>query len=124
MQSFRRFPAAFKTRIRFVLTDIDDTLTVAGRLPSCALAAMEDLQAAGIRVIPVTGRPAGWCDHMARMWPVDALVGENGAFYFAYDALNRRMQRCYWKTEDERREDRRRLAQLASTIPARVPGFR
>ena len=34
--------------------------------------------------MPVTGRPAGWCDHIARMWPVDAVVGENGAFYFCY----------------------------------------
>ena len=124
MQSFRHFPPAFKSRIRFGLTDIDDTLAVAGRLPATALAAMEDLQAAGIRVIPITGRPAGWCDHMARMWPIDGLVGENGAFYFAYDARNRRMQRCYWKTEGERREDRRRLNQLASTILARVAGCR
>jgi HAD superfamily hydrolase (TIGR01484 family) len=124
MQSFRRFSSAFKSRIRFVLTDIDDTLTFAGRLPATALAAMEDLQAAGIRVIPITGRPAGWCDHMARMWPIDGLVGENGAFYFAYDSRKRRMRRSYWKTEDERHEDRRRLNQLASTILERVPGCR
>ncbi len=124
MQSFRHFPAARKSRILYVLTDIDDTLTVEGRLPAAALAAMEALQAAGIRVIPITGRPAGWCDHMARMWPVHGLVGENGAFYFAYDAHQRRMQRCYWKTEAERREDRRRLADLEKTIPVRVPGCR
>ncbi len=124
MQSFRHFPAALKSRILYVLTDIDDTLTVEGRLPAVSLAAMEDLQAAGIRVIPITGRPAGWCDHMARMWPVDGLVGENGAFYFVYDAHKRRMQRSYWKTEAERREDRRRLAGLEKTIPARVPGCR
>ena len=124
MQSFHHFPAASKSRIRFVFTDIDDTLTVDGRLPSTALAAMEDLQAAGIRVIPITGRPAGWCDHMARMWPIDGLVGENGAFYFAYDARKRQMQRCYWKTEGARREDRRRLKQLAPTILARVAGCR
>jgi HAD superfamily hydrolase (TIGR01484 family) len=124
MQPFRAFPAARKSRIRFVLTDIDDTLTIDGRLPAAALAAMEALQAAGIRVIPITGRPAGWCDHMARMWPIDGLVGENGAFYFAYDALARRMIRRYWKTADERREDRRRLAHIEATILARVPGCR
>ena len=124
MLSFRRFPAATKSRIRFVLTDIDDTLTMDGRLPSIALAAMETLQAAGIAVIPITGRPAGWCDHMARMWPITGLVGENGAFYFAYDARKRRMRRCYWKTHDERREDRRRLARLETTILKRVPGCR
>ncbi len=36
-------------------------------------------------VIPITGRPAGWCDHIARFWPVDAVVGENGAFTLSMD---------------------------------------
>ena len=80
MKPFAQFPADHKKKIRFVLTDIDDTLTNNGRLPSASLVAMEKLQAAGIRVIPITGRPAGCCDHMARMWPVDGLVGENGGW--------------------------------------------
>src|SRR6185503_128964 len=63
-----------------VLTDIDDTLTTQGKLTAQAYSALERLQQAGFRVVPVTGRPAGWCDHIARMWPVDAVVGENGAF--------------------------------------------
>ena len=46
---------------------------------------MERLQRAGLIVVPITGRPAGWCDHIARMWPVRRVVGENGAFYFRYD---------------------------------------
>ena len=54
--------------------------------PREAYAAMERLRAAGKLVIPITGRPAGWCDHIARMWPVDAVVGENGALYMRYDA--------------------------------------
>ena len=36
----------------------------------------------GSRVVPVTGRPAGWVDHIARMWPVDGVVGENGGLWF------------------------------------------
>ena len=66
--------------VRVVLTDIDDTITTEGMLTASAYAALENLQRAGFLVIPVTGRPAGWCDHIARMWPVDAIVGENGAF--------------------------------------------
>ena len=65
-----------------VLTDIDDTLTTEGKLTAEAFSALERLHQAGFLVVPVTGRPAGWCDHIARMWPVDAVVGENGAFYF------------------------------------------
>ena len=81
-QPIAQFPGAERKRIRAVLTDIDDTLTHGGRLPAIAYAAMERLKAAGLIVIPVTGRPAGWCDLVARQWPVDGVVGENGAFYF------------------------------------------
>src|SRR6185295_2069900 len=70
--------------VRAVLLDIDETLTTAGKLTAAAYAALERLRQADKIVVPVTGRPAGWCDHIARMWPVDAVVGENGAFYFFY----------------------------------------
>jgi len=96
-------------KIRFVLTDIDDTLTENGLLPAASYQALERLQKAGKKVIPITGRPAGWCDHIARMWPVDGIVGENGAFYFVYDRGKRKMKRRFWKTEKERAEDRKRL---------------
>jgi len=122
MQPIQHIPEAIKRKIRFVLTDIDDTLTCNGRIPSVAFAAMEKLQAAGIRVVPITGRPAGWCDHMARMWPVDGLVGENGAFYFRYDAARKRMIRRYWKTERQRRADQDRLDKLKRRILEQVPG--
>jgi hypothetical protein len=107
-----------------VLCDIDDTLTINGRLPAVAYAALERLEQAGIRVIPITGRPAGWCDHMARMWPIAGLVGENGAFYFRYDATQRRMVRRYWKTDDERRKDRARLDRIQKDILEAIPGCR
>src|SRR6202162_2727853 len=82
---FAEFPAAERSGIRFVLTDIDDTLTTDGRLPAAAYGALEQLAARGYRVIPVTGRPAGWCDLIARFWPGEAVIGEDGAVYFRYD---------------------------------------
>ncbi len=69
-------------RIRFVLMDIDDTLTTDGKLSAESYAALWKLHEAGLIVVPVTGRPAGWCDLIAREWPVDGVVGENGAFVF------------------------------------------
>ena len=122
LQPFNRFPAHLRQTIAYVLTDIDDTLTLDGRLPAVALEAMERLQAADIKVVPITGRPAGWCDHIARMWPVDALVGENGAFYFTYDRRQRRMLRRYWRSAEQRRKDRQRLARIKVEILAAVPG--
>ena len=124
MQPIQDFPVSQRSAIRYVLSDIDDTLTVDGRLPAAAYSAMERLDQAGIQVIPITGRPAGWCDHMARMWPIAGLVGENGAFYFRYDAGQRRMVRRYWKTDDARREDRMRLHQIEKDILDSIPGCR
>lgn len=122
MQSIHDLSSKAKKQIKYVLTDIDDTLTNDGILPSVAYSAMEQLQQAGIRVIPVTGRPAGWCDHIARMWPVDGLVGENGAFYFVYDRFEHKMIRRFWRSEEQRNKDRQKLAQLQRLILSEVPG--
>jgi HAD superfamily hydrolase (TIGR01484 family) len=109
-------------KVEAVLTDIDDTLTTHGRLPVIAYAALEQLQAAGIKVVPVTGRPAGWCDHIARMWPVEAVVGENGAFYFRHDATRKRMLRVYAQDDVTRQANIARLHKLAEAVLQRFPG--
>ena len=116
------FPAEARKGLRGVFTDIDDTLTTAGRLTAEAYAAMERLQSAGLWVIPITGRPAGWCDHIARLWPVDAVVGENGAFYFAYDRASNKMTRRFMLSAAERADARRKLSVLEKQILRRVPG--
>ncbi|MDN2664622.1 HAD-IIB family hydrolase [Psychromonas sp. 14N.309.X.WAT.B.A12] len=66
--------------VQWVLTDVDDTLTWHGQLPPETLIALSALQQAGLNVVAVTGACAGWCDHIAQLWPVDAVIGENGAF--------------------------------------------
>jgi HAD superfamily hydrolase (TIGR01484 family) len=105
-----------------VFADIDDTITSDGRLTADAFTALHSLYDAGLFVVPVTGRPAGWCDHIARMWPVSAVVGENGAFYFHYDRKARQMRRRFVQDDATRQHGRERLAQLATTILAQVPG--
>jgi hypothetical protein len=108
--------------LRAVLADIDDTLTTHGRLQALAYAALERLRDAGLLVIPVTGRPAGWCDHIARMWPVDAVVGENGAFWFRHDAKAGRLVKRYVIGDAERARRAERLEGIARRILAEVPG--
>lgn len=122
MRSIHDFPKALRRQVSHVLTDIDDTLTNDGRLPAIAYEAMERLQKAGIKVVPITGRPAGWCDHIARMWPVDGVVGENGAFYFYYDHGKKKMIRRFWRSKEQRAKDRRRLSDLSESILAQVEG--
>ncbi len=122
MKPLLQMPAAHAAGIDVLFTDIDDTVTTDGRLTASAYAALESLQASGIHVVPVTGRPAGWCDHIARMWPVALVVGENGAFYFRHDAARRRMQQRFFLDEQTREENRRRLDLLAARILDAVPG--
>jgi hypothetical protein len=109
-------------RVRGLLFDIDDTLTTHGKLGADAYAAMARLKAAGRIVVPITGRPAGWCDQIARLWPVDAVVGENGAFYFWHDAAGGKLQRRYYDSDEARAEKRARLGAIAQRILREVPG--
>jgi HAD superfamily hydrolase (TIGR01484 family) len=107
-------------RAAALLFDIDDTLTTRGRLTAGAYAALERLKHAGKRVVAVTGRPAGWCDHIARMWPVDAVVGENGAFYFAF--AQGRLEKRFQDDALVRAAKRAQLEAIAKAILAAVPG--
>src|SRR4051794_27104276 len=75
MTPFREFPSA--PQIAYVLCDLDDTLTLDGVLPAASYSGLESLKAHGRSVVVVTGRPAGWCDLIARFWPVEGVVGEN-----------------------------------------------
>lgn len=122
MKPLADFPLAARRGIGVVLTDIDDTITTHGKLPAASYSALERLRAAGLLVIPVTGRPAGWCDHIARMWPVDAVVGENGAFWFRYDEQERKLLKRYVVDDEERALRRARLGAIAERILAQVPG--
>jgi len=122
MRPLSAMPDAARRAVRGVLADIDDTLTTDGHLTVTAYAALERLRAAGKLVIPITGRPAGWCDHIARMWPVDAVVGENGAFYMRYDAAARRLARRFVADDATRRANRARLAAIGERILEAVPG--
>ena len=122
MRPLSEMPEAARRGIRGVLTDIDDTLSTNGQLTAEAYGAMERLATAGRLVIPITGRPAGWCDHIARMWPVDAVVGENGAFYMRYDRSARRLLRRFVDNEPTRWANRARLAAIGQRMLAAVPG--
>ncbi len=116
------FPLAQRRKIRGVFTDIDDTLTSDGRLGAVAYGALERLKAAGLLVVPITGRPAGWCDLIARQWPVDAVVGENGAFYFWHDLAARKLKQRFLQTDKEREAGRQKLEDLRARILREVPG--
>ena len=110
-------------RFKYILSDIDDTLTDDGRLTAAAYRQLEALGETGRVVILVTGRPAGWCDLIARFWPVDAVVGENGAFFFRYDRAKRKMIRKFRRTEAQRAADTARLGRMFAKLRREFPGI-
>src|SRR5512140_58336 len=120
MQPLSSFPAHVARDLRGVLCDIDDPLTTAGKLPAVAYEALWKLHDAGLTVVPVTGRPAGWCDLIAREWPVAGVVGENGAL--AFYEVGGRLERLYHPSV--RRDVRERLAAVERDVLASVPGSR
>ena len=106
--------------VRVVLFDIDDTLTTQGKLTAEAYGALEALQRAGLRSVAVTGRAAGFCEYAARMWPVDAVVGENGGFWFRL--AGGKLEHEYREADDVRARNRARYAAISQAIVAAVPG--
>ena len=125
----------FNSKIEFVLTDIDDTLTTDGQLESEAYEALWKLHDAGLKVIPITGRPAGWCEMIARFWPVAGVVGENGGFYFRYAAnlsdstpighpseKIKKMQRWFFADDKTIKENKLKLSVIEKEVLAGVKG--
>lgn len=109
------------TRISYVLMDIDDTLTTGGKLGPASYAALWRLKEEGLVVVPITGRPAGWCDLIAREWPVDGVVGENGAFVF-WEAEGKHMRSLVHPSAV--RNDNPALLRARDRALVEVPGCR
>ena len=106
------------TGLRGVFSDIDDTLTHEGVVDLEAYAALARARAAGLRVVLVTGRPAGWAEVLASLWPVDAAIAENGGI--AYLRRDRRLERIYF-APGEPTDDARRLTALADEVVRAFP---
>jgi HAD superfamily hydrolase (TIGR01484 family) len=98
--------------VRFVMCDIDDTITSSGKLTADAYRSLWRLHDAGIAVIPVTGRSAGWCDMIVRQWPVAGIIGENGAFAYYRGEKNKILS----LTHPEASANPRRLERLKARI--------
>jgi len=116
MKPIASMPPETTAQIKYVLTDLDDTLTLDGRLPAVSYQALEQLEQLGKDVIIVTGRPSGWCDMIARFWPVAGVIGENGALAFRYDRQSNKMLRLYEKTAAQREQDRNALDALTAEL--------
>ncbi|MFJ2993173.1 HAD-IIB family hydrolase [Pandoraea sp. NPDC087047] len=121
MQPLSLAPANQFSSVRFVLTDMDETLTYRGRLPAPTYDALARLEAAGIRVVPVTAAPAGWCDQMARMWPVDGVIAENGGLFLRRREDGHHVERHFWHAPDTIESAGDQLRSIAQRVETAVP---
>ena len=135
MKPVHDLPRGAWAQVAGVLTDIDDTLTTDGAITADALDALAQLKAAGLHVIPITGRPVGWSEPFARVWPVDAIVAENGAVALIPDDLNKnglqrlpherkQLSKIYQQAAATRAANFSRMQCVLAQIEATVPGAR
>lgn len=107
------------SQCQYLFTDVDDTLTTAGQLLPETFAALWQLHHQGVRIIPITGGCAGWCDQIIRTWPVDAVIGESGGFYIQRDEA-RRLQWQFWDSREQHEIDK---AKILATLQQLELGF-
>ena len=122
MKPLDQIPDTLRQSLRGIFSDIDDTITTNGMLSAEAYSAIENISERGIDFIPITGRPAGWCDMIARFWPVRGVIGENGAFFFSYDRKKKKMIRRYIQSEKERLEGLKKLEIIKQNVLKQVTG--
>lgn len=111
--------AKHEHKIIGVLTDIDDTLTTHGKLSTQAFLALQALQTAGLKVVPITGGAASLALHAARLWPVDAAIGESGAVLYSHDG--KQLHTHFWHDENTRKRHAQAREGMFARIKAAVP---
>jgi len=122
MKLLSSWPQSARAKIVGVFTDIDDTLTTDGAITPDALQALQDLNTAGLMVIPITGRPVGWSIPFAATWPVNAMVAENGAVALLHDATQNQVRKIYQQDETTRTHNFQEMQRIAKRVIQEIPG--
>jgi HAD superfamily hydrolase (TIGR01484 family) len=119
MQPLDRMSPSEARGLSGLLFDLDDTFLDRGRLDLAAYGALFRLRQLGLGLIAVTGRPAGWGAVLARQWPVDAVICENGAL--ALQRTGNRVARLDETSASERDERGARLRSIAAEVARELP---
>jgi len=114
-----RIPSAQARSLLGVCFDIDDTVTTHGTLDPDAYQGLFALKASGLKLLAVTGRPLGFAEVVARTWPVDAAVGENGAGFVARDGST--LRTGYWDPVELRAKQQRSLLRIRERVADELP---
>ena len=122
MTPLAALPADAARGLTGLLFDLDDTVLTHGVLTKSAYDALWRLHESGLRLVAVTGRPSGWGEVIARQWPIDGAVTENGAVSIVRDGHAIRVVADGTSVEVEAR--RGRLVALVAAIAAALPAIR
>ncbi len=122
MKSLASWPLNAREQIVGVFTDIDDTLTTDGAITPDALQALHNLKAAGLMVIPITGRPVGWSVPFASTWPVNAMVAENGAVALLHNPQTKQVNKIYQQDLATRTRNYQEMQRIAKRVLQEIPG--
>ena len=122
MKSLAPLHEADLSKVEAVFTDVDGTLTTNGRLTSATLRAIEWLSARRVKVVLVSGRPAGWGEAWVRQWPVAGAILENGGLHFAW--RGEKLVKVFAQPEAERLAARKELVRHVDAALAHVKGAR
>jgi hypothetical protein len=108
--------------VRALFSDLDGTLTTDGRVEASTYLALERLGEAGVPVVLVTGRPAGWGQAIATVCPMAAVVSENGGVTFVREGSG--FKKLYGVPPASLPEWRRKMRAVAGDVMVEVPGAR
>ena len=120
LQPLSQVPLHKLADVRYLLTDVDDTITTSGTLTVEALQALWRLRDAGIETILVTGGSAGWADVYFRQWPVAGVITESGALGWHRGADGARVRLDHPSIDSE--GYRQRADRLIGRVLSEVPG--
>ena len=108
--------------VRALFSDVDGTMTTGDRIEAATYEALERLGEAGVPVIMVTGRPAGFGHAFMKTTPILACVAENGGVLFVREG--RKLVKQYGVPAASLPEWRRRMNDIAVDVMSKVPGAR
>lgn len=116
MKPLSELKEKYLRKIKILMFDLDGTFISNDSLKSSTYRYLEKLRDIKIKTVVVTGRPAGWCDLIARWWPVSSVIGENGAL--SYSMLNGKMNRQFFDNSYSLEESKELLDSLLNDIKA------
>jgi HAD superfamily hydrolase (TIGR01484 family) len=85
IQQLSDITSAHSYHIHLLATDMDGTITKHGKFTPQLLNTLEQLSAAKIPVLIVTGRSAGWVSAISSLMPIAGAIAENGGLFYPSD---------------------------------------